>query len=205
VPDEEPAEKLALDRLLSACRVDPTTGLYAFTDFMAVLPRLVESCSTSGERPVGVGVAVGDVDGLKSLIESPPDHDGGLMGHLRGHMFMSSLGSVASTLTKRLGVGQASMATFGGDEIVLIVSSPCPMSFSAYLNAIRHAVANALPRSISFAWTWLPGCPIAREAREYDTLLMELDRTLMERKRARRAGADRSFCESVPAPGPARR
>lgn len=185
--------------------MDPTTGLYAFTDFMTVLPRLVESCSTSGERPVGVGVAVGDVDGLKSLIESPPDQAGGLMGHLRGNMFMSSLGCLARTLTKRLGVGQASLATFGGDEIVLIVSSPCPMSFSAYLNAIRHAVASALPRSISFAWTWLPGCPVIREAKEYDTLLMELDRTLMERKHARRADAERSFCESMPAPSPAKR
>lgn len=198
---DDPARQHRRDGLLGGMRVDPTTGLYAFADFLAALPRLAELCSSSVAGMCGIGLAVGDVDGLKSLIEALPDPESGLSGHLRGHFFMTALGAAVIELVGRLSVKPVVMATFGGDEMLLIMPAPCPMSFERYLDTVRYALAERLPRTISFAWTWRPTCPPRSEAGhldEYSELLMDLDRGLLARKGASSRRSHASFCERVP-------
>ncbi|HET9896439.1 MAG TPA: GGDEF domain-containing protein [Streptosporangiaceae bacterium] len=190
---------LETEKILLECRTDPTTGLYAFTDFVAVLPRLIASYGVEVGRSGGVGLAVGDVDGLKSLIEAPPDPVSGLSGHIRGNHFMSTLGDVIADFAQQLGSYRVGIATFGGDEIVLAMPAPCPMSFATFICGMRESCCRNLPLTISFMWTWIRaggdggGLPANRD---YYAVLMALDRALVQRKLARRPGSKGSFCES---------
>lgn len=200
LPTAEPERALRHDNVTSGMRVDPTTGLYAFADFLTALPQLAGLCADTVAGTCGVGIAVGDVDGLKSLIEARPDPETGLSGHLRGHFFMSSFGATVRDQVDRLGVAPVVMATFGGDEMLLIMPAPCPMTFELYLDTMRGALSERLPRTMSFAWTWRHADPVdggAAAQVEYSQLLMELDSCLVACKRARAPGSRVSFCEQV--------
>lgn len=190
---------LESENILLECRTDPTTGLYAFTDFIAALPRLLASYSAGVGRPVGIGLAVGDVDGLKSLIEAPPDPVSGLSGHIRGNHFMSTLGHVITDFAQELGSHGVGIATFGGDEIILAMPAPCPMSFATFIGGMRESCSRTLPLTISFLWTWISSAEDSERFpghRDYYAVLMALDRALVQRKLARKPGEERSFCES---------
>jgi len=190
---------LETEKILLECRTDPTTGLYAFTDFIAVLPRLIASYGVEVGRSGGVGLAVGDVDGLKSLIEAPPDPVSGLSGHIRGNHFMSTLGGVIADFARQLDSHRVGIATFGGDEIILAMPAPCPMSFATFICGMRESCSRTLPLTISFMWTWIPSAEDRERLpgnRDYYAVLMALDRALVQRKLARKLGSKRSFCES---------
>jgi hypothetical protein len=190
---------LETEKILLECRADPTTGLYAFTDFIAVLPRLIASYGVEVGRSGGVGLAIGDVDGLKGLIEAPPDPVSGLSGHIRGNHFMSALGDVIADFAQQLGSYRAAIATFGGDEVILAMPAPCPMSFATFISGMRESCCRIMPVSISFMWTWVrTGGDGERSPvnRDYHAVLMALDRALVQRKLARKLGSKRSFCES---------
>lgn len=180
---------------LGAVRTDPTTGLLAFADLVAELPALTAAW-LAGPPPSGVGIAIGDVDGLKSLIEARPP-DGGLRGHVRGHRYMTMLGAVVLESVNAPGGQRLVAAALGGDEIVLVMAAPCPMVFDGYLSDLQHRISGRLSLGMSFAWTWRATPPASLTAASCLSLLMEIDDALIERKRARGPGQARGFCQPV--------
>ncbi|SDT48754.1 Diguanylate cyclase, GGDEF domain [Jiangella sp. DSM 45060] len=107
----------AQGRMSVAARDDPITGLVAWPAFHEALPGLLRRQLGDGRA---VGLAIGDVDDLKTYVERVRSVDAGSFGHLAGNALMQQLGIVARAWLRESGPSDACLATFGGDEIVLL-------------------------------------------------------------------------------------
>jgi GGDEF domain-containing protein len=133
----------------SDARDDPITGLIAWPGFFAELPTLLELSLSSG---TAVGLAIGNVDNLKEYVEGVKAVDAQSFGHLAGNALMGRLGTIARNWLWHHGPSPACLATFGGDEIVLVAETSSRNSFYDDVARLRDQVCDGLPRSVSFGW-----------------------------------------------------
>ena len=77
----------------SAATPDPVTGLLGFPEFYACLPSFLADQARCGRL---VGIAIGDVDHLKSFVEDTNATDPGSFGHLAGNALMATLGRICA-------------------------------------------------------------------------------------------------------------
>jgi GGDEF domain-containing protein len=173
-------------------RDDPITGLIAWPGFYQRFPALLVDALRAGAR---VGFAIGDVDGLKEHVETIRSTDPESFGHLAGNALMRRLGNVARDWWLRTGIKQGCLATFGGDEIVLVAEIPHAPQFTRVVCDLRDRLRDTLPRPVSFAATTitpdlLPTTVVGEEwTAEFCThLIGEVDRALLTHKQARRLG-----------------
>jgi GGDEF domain-containing protein len=131
----------------SDARDDPITGLIAWPGFFAQLPGLVEQSLTAGRA---VGLAIGDVDNLKDYVEGVRAVDAQSFGHLAGNALMCRLGTIARHWLWTDGPAIACLATFGGDEIVLLAETDSQAAFLEQVAGLRDHLCRVLPRTVSF-------------------------------------------------------
>lgn len=196
LPDREPAVRH--DRFpppsygvwRSADRDDPITGLIAWTGFFAGLPHRL-ACRLDAGRLVGI--AIGDVDDLKEYVERARVGDPRMFGHLAGNALMGQLGTVARAWLRESALPHSCLATFGGDEIVLIAEVVTTGEFVGQVESLRAMLCDHLPRTVSFAAAVLdPGAlPENVEGdhwwEEFTVhAIGEVERTLFQHKQDRR-------------------
>lgn len=165
-------------------RADPITGLVAFPDFHLNFPRLLQTALAAGEA---VGLAIGDVDNLKSHVESANESDPFSFGHLAGNIVMTRLGQVARTWFWQHASANGLVSTFGGDEIIVAMSLRTPDSFMEILRDLRSRLNADLPCTVSFAGTVIQNHSLGRAQDTYLRAMTGLDRCLFSRKTIRRA------------------
>lgn len=129
-------------------RDDPITGLVAWPGFFLRLPGIVADTVTAERR---LGIAIGDVDNLKKYVEGAKAVDAQSFGHMAGNALMGRLGTIARNWLWTEGPAIACLATFGGDEIVLIAQTASDDAFLAKVKALRDHLCAGLPRTVSFA------------------------------------------------------
>lgn len=191
-------------------REDPLTGLIAFPDFHLYLPRAL---ATELENGGMVGLAIGDVDGLKEHVETANATDSTLFGHLAGNQVMARLGAITRTWFHGQNWDAACAATFGGDEVIIAASVTDPATFHRSIATLRDLLADVLPTRVSFALA-VAGpehLPAVRDGNRWphaltDQLLAGVDRALFAHKAVRRAGGGSggiiAVTEPLPAAGP---
>jgi GGDEF domain-containing protein len=128
-------------------RDDPITGLVAWPGFFARLPGLIAAAIDQGHS---VGLAIGDVDHLKGYVEGAKAVDAQSFGHLAGNAFMRRLGTLARNWLWRSSPEHSCLATFGGDEIVLIATTADEHAFLTIVEDLRDQLCAGLPRTVSF-------------------------------------------------------
>ncbi|MFD7161549.1 diguanylate cyclase domain-containing protein [Kribbella sp. NPDC059898] len=127
-------------------RDDPITGLVAWPGFFARLPALIADAIGQGDS---VGLAIGDVDHLKDYVEGAKAVDAQSFGHLAGNAFMGRLGTLARNWLWRSSLERSCLATFGGDEIVLITATVAEQEFLTIVEGLRDQLCAGLPRTVS--------------------------------------------------------
>lgn len=135
-------------RLVLRARDDPITGMIAWPDFYDQLPGLLEQVIISGGS---FGLAIGDVDNLKSYVEESKSVDPASFGHLAGNQLMNRLGFVARRWLGTSGPFDGCLATFGGDEVIMVAIVDDESSFLDSVTRLRDALCASLPRTVSFA------------------------------------------------------
>lgn len=140
----------AVGNWTSNARDDPITGLVAWPGFYADLPRRLAAALTNGRF---IGLAIGDVDHLKDYVEQVRAADAESFGHLAGNAVMTRLGTVARHWLWSDGPTDACLATFGGDEIILIAEVPDEPAFEIHVCELRTALCDTLPCTVSFGAT----------------------------------------------------
>ncbi|WP_298325603.1 GGDEF domain-containing protein [Haloactinopolyspora sp.] len=180
-------------RLRVEARDDPITGLVAWTNFYPALPEML---ATECRARRTVGLAIGDVDNLKAYVEDANSVDVESFGHLAGNALMRRLGTVARCWLHEAGPNHACMATFGGDELVLVAETGSGREFDDDVNSLRDALCTALPCTVSFSTAVVtadhapPGAG-AERWREFTThAIARVDRALFNHKKARRDDPD---------------
>lgn len=167
---------------------DPVTGLVGFPEFYACLPAFLTEQADRGQV---VGIAIGDVDHLKSYVEDT-NADGTSFGHLAGNAYMAALGRICATWfhTSRFAAGCVS--TFGGDEVIATAVVGESPAWSTAISTLRDRCRAQLPRPVSFAstvitpqrgenWSCVAG------------LLSSVDEVLFRRKAERESPDDLGF------------
>ncbi|MBM2620553.1 GGDEF domain-containing protein [Actinoplanes sp. LDG1-06] len=188
-----------------SARQDPITGLVAFPDFNAALPAMINDCFGAGES---LGLAIGDVDGLKEYVERSRDVDPRAFGHMAGCALMNELGSVAAQWFDDTPYPVGCVATFGGDEVIVAVRLDRreQSRFPERLASLRDDMIARLPRTVSFGYGVFPHDTVlaAREdARETaDLMLGSVDQALFREKASVRAAGQtvRGFLITFPVP-----
>ncbi|MEU4378489.1 GGDEF domain-containing protein [Micromonospora echinofusca] len=171
-------------------RQDPITGLVAFPDFNAALPTMIGECFGAGQS---LGLAIGDVDGLKEYVERSRDVDPRAFGHMAGCALMNELGSVAAQWFDDMPYDAGCVATFGGDEVIVAVRLDRQERslFPERLGVLRDRMIERLPRTVSFGYGVFPHDTVLGErddARETaDLMLGSVDQMLFREKAAVRA------------------
>lgn len=180
----------AQGRLSIEARDDPITGLIAWPAFHASLPGVLHDHLGRGRS---IGLAIGDVDDLKAYVERIRSVDAGSFGHLAGNALMQQLGFVARAWLREAGPPDACLATFGGDEIVLLGLAGDQRTFFAAVNGLRDVLCESLPCTVSFAATVVtPGHAAGSVSGDHwweeftRHLLSAVERTLFEFKHLRR-------------------
>ncbi|MEU4607418.1 GGDEF domain-containing protein [Kribbella sp. NPDC023972] len=178
----------------SEARDDPTTGLVAWPDFFACLPSILHLTLRGG---VGVGLAIGDVDNLKSYVEGRRAVDAQSFGHLAGNAFMGRLGTISRGWLSAADLPLACLATFGGDEIVVVAATNDSAAFAHSVGELRDQLCAGLPRTVSFSTATIQASEIPALTvgthwwREFAVhTIGAVERSLFDGKEARRAGAD---------------
>ncbi|MBP2354609.1 GGDEF domain-containing protein [Kribbella aluminosa] len=128
-------------------RDDPITGLVAWPGFFTRLPGLIADAIGHGNS---VGLAIGDVDNLKGYVEGTKAVDAQSFGHLAGNAFMGRLGTLARNWLWRTSLEHSCLATFGGDEIVLLATTTDGHPFLSHVEGLRNHLCAGLPRTVSF-------------------------------------------------------
>jgi len=133
-------------------RQDPITGLVAFPDFNFVLPEILSYCRA---QQLALGIAIGDVDNLKEYVENTKSLNPSAYGHMAGCALMQTLCRTAAQWFTRLNPALGCAATFGGDEIIIVlaVRPGDDAAFEALIVGLRNELYDTLPRSVSFGWT----------------------------------------------------
>ncbi|MEV7004755.1 hypothetical protein AB0N62_45470 [Streptomyces sp. NPDC093982] len=189
LPLFDPA-RLPLRQWCASSREDAVTGLVAFPDFHRRMPGHV----TAALRGDGlVGLAIGDVDGLKSYVEQVNATDSACYGHLAGNKVMTHLGTVTRKWFHEQLWGSGCVATFGGDEVIVAAALDDPVLFYRSIADLRDRLADALPVHVSFALAVVAAEHLPSEhSGEWqclfmDRLLATVDRCLFLHKAARLA------------------
>lgn len=184
----------AQGRMSVAARDDPITGLVAWPAFHEALPGLLRRQLGDGRA---VGLAIGDVDDLKTYVERVRSVDAGSFGHLAGNALMQQLGIVARAWLRESGPSDACLATFGGDEIVLLGLAADQRAFIEAVSGLRDVLGESLPCTVSFAAAVVTPehipTPVAGDhwwAEFTRHLLSAVERTLFEFKQVRRGDPD---------------
>jgi len=192
VPFFDPS-RLPLRAWCTGSREDPLTGLIAFPDFHSNIPRELAAVLMRGGL---IGLAIGDVDGLKEHVETSNATDPGCYGHLAGNRVMARLGAVAREWFGDQTWAAACVATFGGDEVIVAAAVENADAFHGAIGDLRDRLAAALPTPVSFALTVVSGehLPPNRDGHGWkhtftDCLLAAVDRCLFTYKAARRSDA----------------
>jgi GGDEF domain-containing protein len=173
-------------------REDAVTGLVAFPDFHSHLPR--ELVTALGEGRM-VGLAIGDVDGLKAHVEQTNATSATSFGHLEGNRVMSRLGATTRDWFHDQPWERGCAATFGGDEVIVAAITEGHDDFAAALGRLRDTLAIQLPVTVSFAYaiitpTALPEQrPAGWKHGFTDQALTEVDHALFLHKDARRSAS----------------
>lgn len=173
---------------------DPVTGLVGFPEFHACLPSFLTRQADRGRL---VGIAIGDVDHLKSFVEDTNVTDRAAFGHLAGNAVMSALGRICSSWFHTRRFSSGCVSTFGGDEVIVAAALHSASEFTAALSALRDRCRAQLPRSVSFAHTVItpqPGTDWTGCAAE---TLSAVDRALFRRKADRPRASDLGFVIDV--------
>lgn len=179
----------------SNCRADPITGLVAFPDFHAAFPSIMQSSLQAG---TAIGLAIGDVDNLKTYVETANESDPLSFGHLAGNALMRRFGEVAQDWFWNSASACGLVSTFGGDEIIVAIEITERTSFMRTLVRLRERLNEALPCTVSFAATTVHQAPSGSAEQFYLRAMTTLDRCLFARKSARRAsGSEASFLLDV--------
>ncbi|MEV0842716.1 GGDEF domain-containing protein [Actinocatenispora sera] len=163
-------------------RDEPNTGLVCFPDLDQRLPGHVAAGLAAGH---GIGVAIGDVDGLTEYVEAA--NQAGSWGHQAGNELMRLAGLIAREWFAAR-VTDGCLSTFGGDEIVLVAESDDADRFQGHVDELRGLLCDRLACTVSFAVGYLD--PASFGPWLCATLLGGVDRALFERKSARRRGGD---------------
>src|SRR5260221_7176155 len=139
--------------------LDPITGLVAFPSFLKTFKYLFTELLYSFN---GVGLAIGDVDHLKTYVESVRNKDPLMFGHLAGNAFMSKLGMIGLGAFEQMPFPWRCLATFGGDEIILAGAGCSRSAFVSSVQGLSGTLSASLPRTVSFAHGWFA---LSREQR----------------------------------------
>lgn len=164
---------------------DPVTGLVGFPEFSACLPAFLVHQTTLGRS---VGIAIGDVDHLKSYVEDTNATYQNSFGHLAGNAYMAALGRICSSWFHASRFPAGCVSTFGGDEIIATAAVVDPHVFRAAISTLRDRCREQLPRPVSFVTTVLT-FPGGTNWHCGDELLSAVDAVLF-RNKARRDGVD---------------
>lgn len=172
---------------LAASALDPITRLVAFPSFHERFPDVFARELAAGRA---VGIAIGDVDNLKSYVERARSAHDLMFGHLAGNDVMSRLGrSAIDWFSQTEGVG--CVATFGGDEVILAMIDVTPAGFGRHVRTLARRLADDLPCTVSFAHSTFIRPPRTIESftvEHYLRALVLVDRALFTaKKRLRRA------------------
>lgn len=131
--------------------LDPITGLIAFPNFIDTLPSLILKLLNDHGS---IGLAIGDVNNLKSYVETLNDENPWMFGHLAGNAFMSKLGTISLSFFKKIDYPWSCISTFGGDEIILACAGKSQIQFLQSVRNLSQELETNLPRSVSFAAGW---------------------------------------------------
>ncbi|WP_432045998.1 hypothetical protein [Streptomyces asiaticus] len=190
VPLFDPVQ-LPLRDWCTGSREDAVTGLVAFPDFHSHIPRALATTLTSGGL---VGLAIGDVDGLKNHVEQANATDPGCYGHLAGNKVMARLGPVTRSWFRTQPWQAGCAATFGGDEVIIAAALDNAAAFHRAVARLRDRLADELPVRVSFALTFASAEHLSAERGPggwkhvfTDRLLAAVDRCLFTHKATRRA------------------
>ncbi|MEU1516252.1 GGDEF domain-containing protein [Streptomyces sp. NPDC005811] len=208
VPLFDPAQ-MPLRTWCAGSREDPLTGLITFPDFHSHIPRALAAALAEGEL---VGLAIGDVDGLKEHVEQANATDPTCYGHLAGNQVMARLGAATRSWFHTQPWQYGCAATFGGDEVIIAATLDNASAFHRAVAELRDRLADELPVRVSFALTVASTehLPANREQSGWkhvftDALLAATDKCLFATKSARRARGGEGGVIAVtqpPLPGP---
>jgi len=178
---------------LRCARDEPSTGLVCWPDFYRDWPDHARRELHKGRT---LGIAIGDVDGLAEHVAQANVGDPALWGHLAGNELMRQAGLLSRTWLAGRPWPAACLSTFGGDEIVLAAVIGRPAEFVASVGELRDRLSVALPRTVSWAVSWLvpgevPNLPDADWPVWLGRhVLGHIDRALFVSKARRRATGD---------------
>ncbi|MEV6674341.1 GGDEF domain-containing protein [Streptomyces sp. NPDC051162] len=207
VPLFDPA-RLPLRDWCAGSREDAVTGLVAFPDFHSHIPRALAAALTGGGL---VGLAIGDVDGLKDHVERANATEPDCYGHLAGNKVMARLGAVTRDWFHTQPWEAGCAATFGGDEVIIAAALDDAPAFHRAVAVLRDRLAGELPVRVSFALTFASAedLPAERGLGGWkhaftDRLLAAVDRCLFTHKAARRnSGGEGGIIAVTQPPTPA--
>ncbi len=176
----------------ASLRDDPITGLIAWPQFEHALPHLLRDAAQAGRT---VGLAIGDCDEFKAFVERERAVDPRTWGHQVGNKVMADLGRLARCWLDRLDerIPAAALATFGGDEILVVADTTDGPPFRVLIAELRDLFRTFLPVTVSFAYATLDqaALPTSTIGETWPTewtshVIGGIDRTLFSAKRARR-------------------
>lgn len=205
VPLFDPAQ-LPLRDWCTGSREDAVTGLIAFPDFHSHVPRALAAALAGGGL---VGLAIGDVDGLKDHVEKANATEPDCYGHLAGNKVMARLGAVTRNWFHTQPWEAGCAATFGGDEVIFAAALDDAPAFHRAVADLRDRLAAELPVRVSFALTFASAehLPAERGLGGWkhaftDRLLAAVDRCLFTHKAARRNSGGEGGIIAVTQPPP---
>lgn len=162
---------------------DPVTGLVGFPEFATCLAAFLTDQARLGQP---VGIAIGDVDHLKSYVEDTNSTQPASFGHLAGNAYMAALGRICSSWFHASRFPAGCVSTFGGDEVIITATVAGRRAFAAAVSTLRDHCRRQLPRSVSFATTVIT--PQPDQNWNADGVLSAVDAALFRRKSARTGG-----------------
>lgn len=171
--------------------IDPITGLVAFPCFFKKLPSVIPHLLN---KYGGFGLAIGDVDHLKSYVEDINATDPMMFGHLAGNLYMSNLGKISLSVFNQFVFPWSCLSTFGGDKIIFVCAGTDRDQFRDFVKHLHQEVAKQLPRTISFATGWFSksqdvGDVILQQAEANQlciSAISMIDRALLMKKKKRK-------------------
>ena len=138
--------------------VDPNTQLLSFCTLSRHIDGVFRNALKTNQ---GIGIAIGDVDGLKEYVEDVRSEDPMLFGHLAGNALMRDCGDIVLDWyvqeVGRLEFGAsdyACVATFGGDEVIYIQTTSNPEEFLKSSELLDATVSRDLNLPMTFSAAW---------------------------------------------------
>lgn len=168
---------------------DPVTGLVGFPEFANCLPPFLTDQARL-DQPVGI--AIGDVDHLKSYVEDTNSTHPASFGHLAGNAYMAALGRICSSWFHASRFPAGCVSTFGGDEVIITAAVAGCREFAAAVSSLRDHCRQQLPRPVSFATTVITPHPDQNWI-DAEGVLSAVDAALFCRKAARTGADDVGF------------